>query len=203
MRESGQERAAPVSWRKHGKVCRGSANRRAAPVGLAVLLAVWLAGQPARGQPVEEYQFKAAILYNLAKFVEWPPDVLRSPNQAIVICVLGDSPIHDVLKQAVGGKQIENHGVAVRRVSQGSEASSCQILFIPADRTRWRDALSGLKSGGILTVGENSRFVGEGGVANLKTEGGKVRIQINVEAARRERLTISSKLLALAQILGK
>lgn len=43
----------------------------------------------------------------------------------------------------------------------------------------------------------------EWGVINFKLENGKVRFEIDVEAAGREHLRISSKLLSLAQIAKK
>ena len=52
-------------------------------------------------------------------------------------------------------------------------------------------------------MGEADGFASDGGVVNLKLESGKVRIQINVQAAEREGLRISSRLLSLAQIVDK
>jgi len=45
-----------------------------------------------------EYQMKAAFLYNFAKFVEWPPAVLRG-NSTLVIGVLGDDPFDGALEE--------------------------------------------------------------------------------------------------------
>jgi hypothetical protein len=55
----------------------------------------------------------------------------------------------------------------------------------------------------VLTVGETDNFAAEGGIINFKIEAGSVRVQINLEAARRQQLRISSKLLSLAEIVEK
>jgi hypothetical protein len=55
----------------------------------------------------------------------------------------------------------------------------------------------------VLSVGETQGFTADGGVINFKLEDGKVRFEIDVDAAGRERLRISSRLLSLAQIAGK
>jgi hypothetical protein len=51
-------------------------------------------------------------------------------------------------------------------------------------------------------VGETDRFAHTGGIINFRLQGANVRFEINPEAARRSRLTISSKLLRLAIIIG-
>lgn len=183
----------------------GSTRRRGARLrlSLVILAGTVLGAGPTHGQPVEEYQFKAAIIYNLTKFVEWPPEVLKSPTDSIAICILGESPIAGALQRAVHGNQIEDRSLVLRQVSDAQQASRCQILFVPSARTRWRSVLNDLKASGVLTVGEADGFASDGGVVNLKTDGVKVRIQVNVEAAQREGIKISSKLLSLAQIVKK
>jgi hypothetical protein len=53
----------------------------------------------------------------------------------------------------------------------------------------------------VLTVGETSNFADAGGVINFRLDNGKVGLEINVCAAQRARLQISSKLLSLARIV--
>ena len=58
-----------------------------------------------------------------------------------------------------------------------------------------------LPASGVLTIGEAEGFAAQGGIINFKMEEGRVRFEINVEAATRENLRISSKLLTLAEIV--
>jgi hypothetical protein len=41
----------------------------------------------ARTKSANEYQVKAALLYNFVKFVDWPSSAFTSPNQPLAICV--------------------------------------------------------------------------------------------------------------------
>lgn len=174
---------------------------------LGVTLAMVLGLPPTpgglRGQAVDEYQVKAAFLYNIAKFVEWPPGAFKSPSDPIVSCILGASPLEQALELGAGRKTIDNRGFVLRHISDARQASGCHILFVSSsERKRWRSVVAAIKSDGILTVGETEGFASEGGVVNFKLEGDRVRIQINVDAAGRERLRISSRLLNLAQIVN-
>jgi hypothetical protein len=60
-----------------------------------------------------------------------------------------------------------------------------------------------MKAAGVLTVGEADWFLAEGGMVTLKLEAGRVRLEINLGAAQRAGLQISSKLLSLARVVRK
>ena len=51
----------------------------------------------------------------------------------------------------------------------------------------------------VLTVGESAGFLRGGGVVNLVVDSGKVRFDVNLQAAEARRLRISSKLLRVAR----
>jgi hypothetical protein len=158
----------------------------------------------ARGQAIDEYQLKAAFLYNFAKFVTWPPESFQNSKDPIVVCILGPNPFGGALEQAVQGKVVEGRKLLVLQISDGKQASSCQILFISSsERKRWRSIIVELKSSGILTVGETEGFADQGGVVNFKLDGNRVRLEVNIDAAEEQKLRISSKLLSLAQIVGR
>jgi hypothetical protein len=158
----------------------------------------------ARAQEANEYQLKAAFLYNFAKFVEWPPQAFKSSSDPIVIGVLGKSPFGDSLAAAVAGKEWGGRPFQVREISTAQQAAGCQIVFISSsERKRLAALLSGIGNAAVLTVGEMDNFTAAGGMVNFKIDAGSVRLQINVEAARKQQLHISAKLLSLAEIVEK
>jgi hypothetical protein len=156
------------------------------------------AGEP----PFDEYQVKAAFLYNFAKFVEWPTGTFANSNDPIAICVVGQNPFGSTLEDMVKSKKIGDRALMVRRLRDTQQASKCQILFIgAADPKRVRASLEGLKGADILTVGETGDFTTAGGIIAFRLEGTRVRIQVALETAEHTRLRISSKLLGLAEIV--
>jgi len=156
------------------------------------------------GQPIDEYQLKAVFLYNFARFVQWPSEAFQSPNDPIAICILGENPFGNSLGQAVDGKAIEQRKFTIRQIAEPRQAAGCQILFVSSsEQKHLRGILAEIRTPGTLIVGDSDRFAEEGGVANLKLEGDHIRIQVNVAAAERAKLQISSRLLSLAQIVRK
>lgn len=155
-------------------------------------------------QSTDEYRVKAAFLYNFVKFVEWPPQTFKSAVEPIVIGVLGKDPFGDALAAVTAGKTFEGRTFQVRDVKDAPQAEGCQILFISSsERKRLESLLGQLAGHAVLTVGEADDFAADGGIINFKIEGGTVRLQINVAAARKQQLQISAKLLSLAEVVGK
>jgi hypothetical protein len=155
----------------------------------------------AQAPAFDEYQVKAAFLYNFAKFVEWPPGTFASSTDPIGICIIGQNPFGAALENMVLGKKVGDRAFAVRQLQGAEQAKGCQILFIGAGEwKRVRTLLDALKGSPVLTVGETDDFTSFGGVIAFQLEGPRVRIQIALESAERAKLRISSKLLSLAEI---
>jgi len=151
--------------------------------------------------PAGEYDVKAAFLYNVAKFVEWPPEAFASPEDPIVIGIAGVDPFGPDLDRAVAGRTANGRGFLVRRFRRPEELRSfCHILFVGAaeDARRWLTAVRDFQGTGALTVGEGVDFARQGSIAFV-IENRRVRILVNLEAAEEARLRVSVRLLAVAR----
>jgi hypothetical protein len=147
-----------------------------------------------------ESRLKAAFVSKFAQFVEWPPGAL-SGRTTIDICVT-PSPsgtIEADLQQLVTGQSLNDPPIAVRRILDDSDLPSCQVLFLPARSSASRHRLlQQAQSRPILTVGDDSRFLDEGGIVRLRSVQGRIRFDVDAAAARRAGLRVSSQLLRLA-----
>lgn len=166
-----------------------------------LLMLVCLAGS---AQTVDEYQVKAAFLYNFAKFAEWPAETVQSPKASITTCVLGKDPFGHWLKDTIEGRAIDSHTLVLRNINSAAEADSCQILFVSSTESKhtWT-ALAAAKKTGVLTIGECSYAIENGAVINFILDGDRVRFEINPRAAELAKVRISSRLLSLARIREK
>jgi hypothetical protein len=165
-----------------------------------VILAGALTCAPAAEPAVEEYHVKGAFLLNFVKFVEWPAEAFKGPEDAIAICILGANPFATALDQAARQVVVDKRTALVRQISDAQQARQCQIVFMSvSERKRVRSVLEALQGASVLTVGESEGFIASGGVIELKVEEGRVRMEISEAAAKRAGLHISAKLLSLAQ----
>lgn len=171
---------------------------RAALMAICMVAAPSLAQNPQ--QAFNEYQLKAVFLFRFAQFVEWPAN---DPAAPFVICVLGDDPFDTYLDDTVRDESVQNRKVNVVRYRKVEEIGRCQILFVgESERTRTKQIAALLKGRGTLTVGDSANFAEQGGMIEFTTEEKRIRLKINVDAARASDLLISSKLLRPATIVA-
>jgi YfiR/HmsC-like/Gram-negative bacterial TonB protein C-terminal len=168
-------------------------------IGLAFLALQLFA--PGQQQNASEDQVKAAYLFNFAKLAEWPRQALPDGSSPLVIGVSGgDEEFLDVLKAVVSGKIIGTRRVVIRPVNAERDMKSCHIVFFRAsERKHIEAAVEGLARAGVLLVGEDESFLGQGGMINLVREHGSVRFEVNSDALDRSQIHFSSKILAMAK----
>lgn len=178
---------------------RGAAQGIVA-AGISALALLAPSGPSLRAQGVQaaEYHVKAVFLFNFAQFVDWPPAAFADSEAPFVICILGDDPFGDFLDQTVRGEQFHGRAFAVRRYKSADEIKTCQILFISEQGTE--AVLGRLKDRPVLTVSDDQGFAERGGMIRFITDRGRIKLEINPTAAEAANLTISSKLLRVAEI---
>ena len=139
----------------------------------------------------------AAILLSFARFVEWPADVL-APDASLVFCAT-DPPMVDALREAVARATIQAHALSVLQVQPNAVPKTCGVLYASGlDARRLAQIAPTLKTGSVLSVGDSEDFIRSGGIIHLYKKNDQLRFTVNIAAAERARLRLSSKLLTLA-----
>lgn len=174
------------------------APRRSALAALAMSFGLGLGpGLHARAQPrmANEAELKAAFVYRIALFVEWPADSLP-PGAPFQICRSGADPAWAAAFATLEGKKVQGRSVAaVRALAKADEPRACHLLFIP--ERDGRKPPSGTP--GLLTIGEGEAFVAAGGMVGFVREGMQLRFDIHREAATRAQLRLPTELLKVAR----
>jgi hypothetical protein len=178
-------------------------GRRLGPVSIALaatlMTATGIAAVGAQTPTASDVAVKAAFLYNFAKFAEWPKLAASAP---IVVCVVGDDGIAAVLVDTMSGKSINGHALEISRPQEGGTWQTCSVLFVAdAERRRSAVGLNRIRTLPILTVSDGKNFSQAGGIIELYVEDGRMRFAINVDAAERSGLHLSSRLLGLAKVV--
>jgi hypothetical protein len=150
--------------------------------------------QPSKPQ---EYQVKAVYLYNFGRFVEWP--AAANPEELFTICVFGRDPFGDVLDATLAGETIDNQKLVARRISSLKETPHCRILFVSSSEApRTREILKSVEKSRTLTVSDMPNFTANGGMIQFVVRDNKVRFEVNLRAAEKAGLSLSSQLLKVA-----
>ena len=149
-----------------------------------------------------EYQLKTVLLYNFVKFVEWPAESFADARSPIIIGILGNDPFVAIIDQSIKDKTVKGRKLMVKRLEKIEGVKVCHILFISSSEERYLpEIMKTLKDSSVLTVSEVKQFAQRGGIVNFIIKKNKIRFEINIDAAERAKLKISSKLLKLAKIV--
>lgn len=154
-------------------------------------------------QVIQEHQIKAVFLFNFIQFVEWPLQAFDSIEAPVVIGILGKDPFGPYLDEVLSGEVVNGRPVIVKRFSTVSEIENCHILYIhnpPIDN--YQTIFNKIEERNILTISDDVAFMKEGGMIRFVNVNNRVQFQINPDAAKKANLTISSKLLRLAEIVA-
>jgi uncharacterized protein DUF4154 len=155
------------------------------------------------GHPVPEHQVKAAFLYHFTKYVEWPPQAFAAAQSSIVLGALGSDPFLGAVEEVIQGREVEGRALVWKRFDAPPRGGECHVLFVGShDEARLKPALQKLKGEPILTVGDSEAFGRAGGIVWFRVRENRVSFVINTDAARRAGLQISSRLLAVATVVG-
>jgi TonB family protein len=152
---------------------------------IAAALCVTISARNAPAQQPSMYQLESASLYKVAETAEWPKRAIPNEHAKLSICVFGgNQDFIDVLHATLAGKSIREHPLEVRSVQSANELKSCQIAFIRGTTVN-RGLLAELQSTSVLSVGEDKKFLAEGGMIDLVAEGEHTHLELNTAAIER------------------
>ena len=185
------------------KLRRWRAAVRRGGICFALLLLAFPAapGAESADQGADEYRLKAQFLYNFITFTEWPAAAFPDPAGPLVVGILGEDPFRELIDNAMRGKAINGRPIQVRRIAAGQDGRGCQVLFISASEKRQiGKILEGLRGASTLTVADTEGFPRHGGIVNFFIEEKRLKFEVNVRAAGRAQLRLSSRMLQSAKI---
>jgi hypothetical protein len=151
-----------------------------------------------------EAEVKAAYLFKLTSFVRWPPAAFRNPTEPLQICISGRADIYAVLAALARNKQADGHPIAVVQLGPQSAAlvHSCHTLFVGRNDAASRALLAAATGTPVLTI-TDLRGGTRGGVVEFVQRDGFVRLLVRRHEAEARQLELSSKLLAVAEVMEK
>ena len=146
-------------------------------------------------------QAKANMLWNIAKFVEWPA-LPADRSQPLVFTILGEDDLAADLAGLLSSRTVNGRPVFVRFARRPQDARGSQILYLAASESgQMGSVLAAVDNTAVLTVSDAPGFAEHGGMVGFATEGTRVRFEVNRIQAEKSGLKLSAKLLSLAHLV--
>lgn len=134
-------------------------------------------------------QLRAVFIKKITKYIHWPEKSDSSSSKIYTVAAVNKDEIQDYFNDQDG----------FNIVNWPSE--SCDVLFFNTESSRDIAAvIKRISHKPILTIGDNPEFIKMGGMINFIEYKGRIKLQVNICAAQKAGLTISSKLLRLSEV---
>jgi hypothetical protein len=150
-----------------------------------------------------ERRIKAAFLYKFLGYAEFPPGAFFDRSSAVTIGVVDADDLAAELARAVAGRTINNRPVVVRVLRDTDVQVPLHLLFVGgADPVRVGRTVRQAGSA-MLVVTECQDGLRQGSVINFRIIDERVRFDVSLDAAERNGIKLSSRLLTVANRVQK
>ena len=181
--------------------------RRRMLAGLFALAAGVLAGVPAHadgGGVALERSVKAAFLYKFLMFTEFPASAFADPAAPLVIGVVGADDMARELGRLVAGRTVNRRPVLVRTLRDNDATDGLHLLFVGgSDAGRLARVARPAQGAPLLVVTEADNGLQHGSVINFRIVAERVRFDVSLDAADKNNIKLSSRLLTVANHVHK
>ncbi len=173
----------------------------------AVYLGFFIYALPylAHANVAKEQDIKAAYLFNLGSYIEWPDVAFADVETAFKVCVVGATPVTNLLESAAQQRKINNRKTDVLELSSTLQnVEHCHLLFIAhSAQALIVSILERVKGHPVLTVSEAERFIQVGGMIEFYLLDNRVRLAIAPESMTDAGLHPSSQLMRVAKLRSR
>ncbi|MDV3308185.1 MAG: YfiR family protein [Cyclobacteriaceae bacterium] len=164
---------------------------------LVMISLLGLASVFAQNRPTHEIH--AAMLYNFIKYVQWPDEGSAGD---FVVGVIGEDDVYNTLKQWYDGKPKGSKKYVIKKLSSGSEAATCHVVYIGKSKSRELENVVASTAGkSVLTITDGNGLAQKGSCINFKVVDGRLKFELNQESVATSNLKVSGQLSSMAILI--
>lgn len=167
-------------------------------IGVLIATVVACTGEPLQGRSVSVAELKAEIISRFAPYIEWPATAL-APDAPMLLCVVNDQGVADALQRAITDRSVGGHKLAVKSITADATLPTCQVLYVAGPDPK--RSLATVAAAPVFTIGDANDFVSTGGMVKLFRRNDRLRFEVNLEPIQRVGMKLSSRVLALADVV--
>jgi hypothetical protein len=151
--------------------------------------------------PALERRVKAAFLYKFLAYTDFPASAFADAAAPITMVVAGSDDMAADLAAITAGRSVANRPIAVRPLRE-AEGVVAHLLFVAgADCARAGRVIRANRA--FLVVTECDSGLQQGAVINFRIIDEHVRFDVSLDAAERNNVRLSSRLLTVANRVQK
>lgn len=171
-----------------------------ATTGILLLASALFCGICNASENTREWTIKAAYLFRLSLFVDWPEEKLESfGKENVRFCIAGNDEGVETIKKALTNKFINRHRIEVVGVDLQNDLLSCHVLYLSKQTRDLGKFLDKVANDSVLTIGDTDEFYRQGGIVLLFEKDNRIHFAINAEQLDSSGIKVRAQLLNLAE----
>ena len=156
----------------------------------------------APGVPLER-RVKAAFLYKFLGYTDFPASAFADATAPLTIGVIGADDLAVELARVVAGRTVNNRPIEVRELREADAGARVHLLFVGGNDPQRVARIVRQATGAMLVVTECDNGLQLGSVINFRIVDERVRFDVALDAAERNGIKLSSRLLTVANRVQK
>lgn len=133
-------------------------------------------------------------------FARWTSE--HNNREKFVIGVLGFNPFGDKLKEYYASRTVSKRKVDIKEIESLDEIVNCHILYISQSAFTLEEVLKASSGKGVLLISFEDGFAQKGVHLNYYLDNGKLRMELNPYASKRDGLNFKSNLIRAMRVVG-
>lgn len=146
----------------------------------------------AQDKSYTDIHIQSVYVTKVIDFIDWPPKA-----QTKKLCVIEASLFGIALARIQSELGTMAEWDIIDR-KDNEPLSDCQIIFIGKNINNFDRALSATKDTQALTISNIKNFIDKGGIIGFSKTDRKIKLEVNNKVAKLQNISISSKLLEIA-----
>ena len=150
-----------------------------------------------------ERRVKAAFLYKFLGYTEFPSTAFGDAASPVLIGVAGSDDMLAELARTVMGRTLNGRPITVKLVREGDNPGPLHLLFVAGSECARVVRTLRAAPGALLPVSECDGGLQHGSVINFRMINEHVRFDVSLDAAEKNNVRLSSRLLNVANHVQK
>jgi len=150
-----------------------------------------------------ERRVKAAFLYKFLGYTEFPSTAFGDAASPVLIGVAGSDDMLAELARTVMGRTLNGRPITVKLVREGDNPGPLHLLFVAGSECARVARILRAVPGAMLPVSECEGGLQMGSVINFRMVDEHVRFDVSLDAAEKNNVRLSSRLLNVANHVQK
>lgn len=165
------------------------------------LIAVFtlMIGSAVFAQERSAHEVYSMMVFNFAKYVQWPD---HNASGEFVIGVIGNTDVYNTLNTWYGGKPRGSKTYVIKKFNSAAEVTDCSVVYIDKTKSGEFDAVKAkISNKGTLLITDKNGLGLKGSGINFKSEGDKLKFELNQKVLESANLKVSSSLASMAILI--